>query len=308
MAIPSSSIVDLATPIHKRANPGIEQATRDRLEWTWGLGHGNLDEHLREFDNSRVATAEGTFKKAFVDPTFNRIFEYLIVPVDPIGTAPARLLTVGVPPHLALCTTFGKILKAWGNLSHIDWDGECLALVDRAGVAPLNGRPPLEMWQLNEMENVYRKWSWSEYVPPSFLTEEFDKTMVEPEEVSHRDTRLRRRLADGNAELEPTSRYELKRRRLPSPELKTGYCFEDDLDELDARASLHEDYVMNRKLEKKIQRWLAEVGTSRSEADETLLNDGQIKYDSPRERSRNIKALDLKRPDFMTRFHDRMAV
>jgi hypothetical protein len=85
-----------------------------------------------------------------------------------------------LPPHLALCTTPGKIMKAWGSLPRDVWDAHRVSLADRAKAAAHEGRPALGIWQLDEMALIHRRWSWSEYVPPSFSS---DQTMVQPEKL-----------------------------------------------------------------------------------------------------------------------------
>ncbi|KAF8198156.1 hypothetical protein K438DRAFT_1966903 [Mycena galopus ATCC 62051] len=353
MAIPSSSIVDLATPINKRGVPGIQDQARDRLEWTWGLGHGHLDDHLHAFvDPQKILTDESVLvfprddmiqklsirrappgvRRPHIQKIYDgcKAFEYLVVPIDLASTFPARILTAELPPHLALCTTFGKMLKAWGTWPGKDWDAQCISVIERSKSVPHDGRPALEMWQLTQMELIHRKWSWADSVPSSFLSEASDQTMVEPEEEHHDG---KRKSAHSIEELEAggsDSRHEPKRRLLPSelqspPEIRLfpSVDGDDSDDENDAisndshisgvdgdpeefvKASMARgDYEVDRKWLKGIRRWAAKA--SKADADETLLSDGQIKEDS-REQPRDATSLDLGKPDYLQR-HKRMAV
>ncbi|KAF7340827.1 hypothetical protein MSAN_02112000 [Mycena sanguinolenta] len=213
MTIPSSAIVEWAKPIDKFARnvPGTDHLIRRHLERTWGLENGTFDEHVREFvDPQNILTdetpptttlslfflsRENRFGKlgvsrSHVQKLYNKrkTFEYLVLPIhlDPmaidrkIPCPPAQILTSGVPPHLALCTTFGKMLNAWSAFSHIEWEAECLRLVLRArGFSTRTrtrtrddnndkARPVLAMRQFSEMEIVFRNWAREDFVPPSF--------------------------------------------------------------------------------------------------------------------------------------------
>ncbi|KAF8198155.1 hypothetical protein K438DRAFT_1966902 [Mycena galopus ATCC 62051] len=356
MAIPSASIVDLATPIHKRDAPGIQEETRDRLEWTWGLGHGHLDKHLQEFvDPQGILTDESLLifprndiihklssrggqsssRRPHIQKLYEgcKTFEYLVMPLDSANILPARILTSEVPPHLVVCTTIGKMLKAWAAWRRRDWDAGCVLLVERTKAVPHNGRPALGPWQLTQMESLHGRWTWTEYVPPSFLSEDSDQTMVEPEEEHHGG---KRKSTHSNSDAEASSsgsRHEPKRRLLPSelqrpPIIRLFPSVDSDEDtdadehelisndshvsgidgdpEEFAKASMARgDYEVDRKWLKGIRRWAAKA--SKADADETLLNDEQIKEDS-REQPRDATSLDLGKPDYLRRHKQHMAV
>ncbi|KAJ7888548.1 hypothetical protein B0H14DRAFT_2692943, partial [Mycena olivaceomarginata] len=342
MAISSSSIIDLAIPIHQADTPGIRDKVRDRLEWTWGLAHGHLDEHLREFvDPERILTDRTVLVFPHNDliqefssrdisgrlgvrrPHIQKMykgcttFEYLIIPTDSTSTLPPRFLTCELPPHLALCTTYGKMMQTWGFLPRKVSDAQRESVVDRAKDANHEGRPALGMWQLNQMKYVYSTWSWIDYVPPSFLSEDSDHTMVEPEEEERpRDTKRK------SAGSHSASRHEPKRRLLPS-ELQTPVTaeirlfpsadgdaesdddepisvdshisgVEGDPEEFAKASHARGDYEVDHKWLKKMRRWAAD--TSGADAGEALFNDEQIKDDS-REQPRDAMSLDLAKPD-----------
>ncbi|KAJ7218975.1 hypothetical protein B0H12DRAFT_326769 [Mycena haematopus] len=263
-----------------------------------------------------------------------KTFEYLVLSTDAPGAMPPRILTSEIPPHLALCTTFGKMLKAWGLLPRKDWDAKQVSVVERAKAVLHDGRPALGMWQLTLMDQVHRKWTWAVYVPPSFLSADSDQTMVEPQE-EHRDTK--RKSTSSDVELDACSsdsRHEPKRRLLPSeshsappftvrlfPSVDSEADEDDDDDTISndshisgvegdpeefAKASLARgDYEVDRKWLKGIRRWAKRA--SSADADETLFNDAQIKNDS-RERPRDAASLDLGKPDYLLRHTSRMAI
>ncbi|KAJ7842810.1 hypothetical protein B0H14DRAFT_1022318 [Mycena olivaceomarginata] len=211
MAISSSSIIDFAIPNTKRDVPNIQDQVRNRLEWTWGLGHGHLDEHLQEFVDPQGLLADQTVlvfphndiieqisrrtdrgKSGVRRPHIQKLykgcnsFEYLVLPIDSASTLPPRLLNLEVPPHLALCATSGKMSQAWGSLPREVCDAKRASLLQRAKAAIYSARPALGMWQLTDMQHIHRKWSWIDYVPRSFLSEKSEQTMVEPEEEEPR--------------------------------------------------------------------------------------------------------------------------
>jgi hypothetical protein len=152
--------------------------------------------------------------------------------------------------------------------------------------------------------------------------------MVEPEEEP-RDTK--RKSSDNNVgwELSSASRYEPKRRLLPSelqPQTAEVRLFpsadgavesdEDEVISVDSHISGVEgdpeefakashargDYEVDRKWLKKIRRWAAD--TSGADAGEALFNDEQIKEDS-REQPRDAMSLDLAKPDYVERWQRR---
>ncbi|KAJ6530314.1 hypothetical protein B0H19DRAFT_1192800 [Mycena capillaripes] len=357
MAIPAASIIAFATQSSKRDVPGIQDQVRDRLEWTWGLGHDRLDEHLQKFvDPQGILTDEallvfphndiirevwlrhGRAKLGIRRPHIQRLykgcksFEYLVVPIDSDSPLPVRLMHLEVPPHLALCTTSGKMMKAWGHLLGKDCDILRASVVERSAAATHNNRPALTKWELDIMKLTYRTWSWMDYVPPSFLSETSDQTMVEVEEEEH--SLPKRKLPSRNMEWEArssASRHEPKRRLFPSelkqdppaPNIRLFPSADGDDDERDdaisadshisgvedpdefAKASLARgDYEMDRRWLKGIKRWAK--GTSGAGGDDSLLNDTQIRED-PREQPRAAASLDLDKPDYLLRQKKRTA-
>lgn len=229
-----------------------------------------------------------------------------------------------------LCTTYGKICNAWRFLPRKVWDAHHDSLVERAKDATREGRPALELWQLIEMEHVYEKWTWTDYVPPSFLLKDSDRTMtmVEPDEepsdrkrkspdrssAARHDSELKRRLL--SSELQAPVKVEI--RLFPSVDDKDE---SDDNDAISvdshisgvegdpedfAKAShARGDYGVGREWLRRMRRWAA--GTSGADTGGTLFNEAQIK-DDWRERPRDASSLDLDKPDFRARFPGRTAV
>ncbi|KAJ6510838.1 hypothetical protein C8R45DRAFT_1161931 [Mycena sanguinolenta] len=353
MSISSAAIIDLAT-----ANNlcDIPAQVRSRLEWTWGLELGHLDEHLLDFeDHERILTNEADLvfprneiirqlasrdntatmgvRRVYIQKVYDEcnMFEYLVVPTTADSPMPPRIITSGVPPHLVLCTTHCKMLKAWGNLPRKLWDANRASVVERAKAVPhSNARPALGMWQLTRMDHIHSKWTWTDYVPPSFLSGHSDLTAVQTE-----DNPITKRKSIGSdleASNSPGSHFEPKRRLLP-PESESPPLFvvqllsdadeDDDEDDDDdaisndsyisgvegdpeefSKASMARgDYELDPRWLKGIRRWAKR--TSSADGDETLHNDEQIN-DDPREHPRDAASLDLRKPDYLLRDTRRM--
>jgi hypothetical protein len=259
-------------------------------------------------------------------------FEYLVVPIDPASPHPARLLISEVPPHLALCTTSGKIMKAWGRMPATECAPLRTSVIERAKATIHHDRPPLSIWELDVMKSTHRTWSWMGYVPQSFVSDTSDQTLVE---MGEEESPPPKRQLSGGKNMDWTarsssSRHELKRRLLPSelqqPNPPTATVrmvasadgddddddddddvisaeshisgIEDDPEEFAKASMARGDYEVDRNWLKGVKRWA--VGTSGADADEALLIDTQIKED-PREQPRVVTSLDLEKPDYLSR-------
>ncbi|KAJ7233516.1 hypothetical protein B0H12DRAFT_1076605 [Mycena haematopus] len=359
--ISPTSIIAYATQLSKIDVPGIQDQVRDRLEWTWGLDHRHLDEHLQTFSDTHGIFTDNTVlvfpHNAMIHevwlnygvvefgvrpPHIQKLykgctsFEYLVVPIDPASPHPARFLISEVPPHLALCTTSGKIMKAWGRMPAKECDPLSASVIERAKAAIHPDRPPLSTEMLDTMKFTHRFWSWANYVPPSFVSDTSDQTLVEVEE----DSLIPKRKLSGSENLDwatksSSSRNEPKRRLLHSelqpPDLPTATVrmfpsadgdddddeddvisadshisgLEDDPEELAKASMARGDYEVDRKWLKRVKRWA--VGTSAADADEALLIDTQIKED-PREQPRVVTSLDLEKPDYLSRRRSGMTI
>ncbi|KAJ6567403.1 hypothetical protein DFH09DRAFT_1363558 [Mycena vulgaris] len=334
MAISATSIIAYATQPSKIDIPGIQDQVRDRLEWTWGLDHRHLDEHLQRFavthdiftDNTllvfphndiirEVWLRYGATKLGFRRPHIQKLykgctsFEYLVVPIDPASPHPARLLISEMPPHLALCTTSGKIMKAWGRMPAKECAPLRASVIERAKATIHHDRPPLSIWELDVMKSTHRTWSWMNYVPPSFVSDASDQTLIEVE--GEESPVPKRKLFGGKnmdwAARSSSSRHEPKRRLLPSelqqpnPPTATDDVIsadshisgiEYDPEEFAKVSMARGDYEVDRKW---VKRWA--VGTFGADADEALLIDTPIKED-PKEKPRVVTSLDLEKPDW----------
>ncbi|KAJ7201055.1 hypothetical protein GGX14DRAFT_571628 [Mycena pura] len=260
----------------------------------------------------RNTTANFGLRRPSVRKVYNgcTAFEYVVLPIDPTDSRPSRMLVSNVPPHLVLCATSGKIHKAWGHLRGKDFDAQCASLVRRAnGVVPQD-RPRFGMREMNMMRNMYRLWSWIDYVPPSFLSEDSDQTNFEAEETSTPlypivdKAGVKRNVGNSRS-----SSPEPKRRLYPS-ELQhdpyTRLCSSTSSDDtLSSYSSIVEesegvymDCEMGRTWVKGIESW-AEETTAAAECDErTLLNDSQIPED-PKEQPRVLTKLEMEKPDYL---------
>ncbi|KAJ7666715.1 hypothetical protein DFH06DRAFT_1322686 [Mycena polygramma] len=347
MPISSTSLLTLATPAHKVNTPGIRgqiaRLFRDRLEWTWGLGHGRLDEHLREFSDphrvfmndsllvfpptdiirkisSRGAKTKSDVRRAHIQKVYKGCtsFQYLVVPVDPCSDVPAHTLVSNVPPHLALCTTSSKIMRAWGHLKGRDYNAIRLSLVERIQTARLPDPLRIGVSDLNTMRSTHWSWILIDYVPPSFLSEDSDQAEVAESVRSLSDSGFSSNMA-WEVGSSASCYHEPKRRLLPSerqadfpsanirmfPSTDGMQDDDDDAmsedshvpggedpDEGKARAAPEDDEA-DLAWTKGISQW----AKGASEADADTLNDAQIKQDS-REPPRFAASLDLAKPDY----------
>ncbi|KAJ7450034.1 hypothetical protein B0H11DRAFT_2078168 [Mycena galericulata] len=204
MAISSAAIIAYATPLHKLNIPGICEEVRDRLEWTWGLGHDRLNEHLGKFVDPLLDITDGTilvfphsdiirdiwFRTRFLRsgirrPNIQKVykgikaFQYLVLAIDLSSPIPARNVVSEVPPHLVLCATYGKIKRTWGHLPGKDFARIRALIIERLQT---DTKPVLGPRDFEIMPHIHRQWSMIDRVPSSFLSEDSDQTMVEEDE------------------------------------------------------------------------------------------------------------------------------
>ncbi|KAJ7450036.1 hypothetical protein B0H11DRAFT_2078174 [Mycena galericulata] len=209
MAVSSASIIGYTTPLHKINLPGISDEVRDRLEWTWGLGHGRLDEHLGRFavdphldimDETvlvfphsdiirdiwfRTRFLSGGIRRPNIQKVYKgtKAFQYLVLPIDLSSPLPARTVVSEIPPHLVLCVTYGKLMKTWGHLPGKDFATVRDSLIQRSKMVGSPGATPaLDEEDFTIMPHLHRKWSMIDRVPSSFLSEDSDGTRVEEDE------------------------------------------------------------------------------------------------------------------------------
>ncbi|KAJ6510835.1 hypothetical protein C8R45DRAFT_1207678 [Mycena sanguinolenta] len=352
MAISALAFADFVDALPQDDTP---DRVRARLEWSWGLGHGQLDEHLLGFDDpqsmltdetvllfphndmirqlcSRDNTTTTGVRRSHISKLYDGLksFEYLCLPIAADSALESRILTSELPPHLAVCTTYGKLLRAWGKLQGDVWEANLGSVVERAKAGPTHARPALGQWQLTQMGHLHTAWTWSNYVPLAFLSASLDEKTSEG--VHHPSLKKKR-----TSNVFETRRNsfdfpdEPKRRLLPS-ELESPPLFvvqllaedQDDEDEDDsishdsyisgvegdpeefAKASMARgDHDMDAKWLTGIRRWAKRA--SSADGDETLLNDKQIP-DDPREQPRDAASLDLGRPDYLLRSTSRTAI
>ncbi|KAK7019902.1 hypothetical protein R3P38DRAFT_3551484 [Favolaschia claudopus] len=301
MAIPPSRIIDLATPLHDIEESCIRHRVRERL-WTWGLGHDHLDEHLQQFSDPQGFLTDDAI---LVFPQSNVVeelscrddrgktclyngrlsFEYIFVAIDPI-------------------------MKAWGRLPPKDWDAGCLSIMQRANSVVDSGRRPIHQRQLMLMEYIYRKWSWVDVVPSSFLSADSDQTMVEPtlatddeDESEHLQVK---RESPSNVEWDAFGSAfcrEPKRRLLPEELARSLNASEDGVDD-DSNASSVDSYLSRDEADSDAyeadRRWLEDIqswAVETSNAEKTPVHDGQIPDDSL-EQPPAASSLDLGTPDY----------
>ncbi|KAJ6456608.1 hypothetical protein C8R47DRAFT_1165160 [Mycena vitilis] len=349
MAISTATIIDLATPNLKRNLPGIPDEVRARLEWNWGLGYHRLDEHLQGFTDPegiftdetllvfppndmitliwhKYGVAEMGVRRPYIQTLYKGCmsFEYMVVPIDPTNPRPARLIDSDVPPHLALCTTSGKMMQAWGALPAKHADALCLSVAERLKAASHGTLYVLTTWDFSVMEITQRTWSSADCVPSSFHTESSDQMVEWKQEIPvHKPQMLNKRKLEANSS---ASNREPKRRLLPCERRKDPCIVSlsqadgddddsalgtdshisgvDDPDEFAKASAARGDYKLDRKRRKEIKLWAKR--TSGAELDAVLLNDAQVEQYSL-EQPRLATSLDLAKPNYVSRCKGRKA-
>ncbi|KAJ7217671.1 hypothetical protein GGX14DRAFT_597301 [Mycena pura] len=361
MAISATSIVELATHVNKLNVPGIHDEVLHRLEWCWGLGHNHLDEHLQLFsDPQHFLTDETLFvllhrevirniwrhnlgaKIGICWPPIQKLykgcksFEYIAIPSNPTSILPARALVLDVPPHVVLCTTFGKVSRAWGHLPAKAYDVLRDSLIERSKVATPNGEAVSSPSEFDSMEDIYRRWSWATPVPSSFFAEDSDHTMVEADEPpdprspgsSCKDTKH-----NGGSPASREREVDSKHRLLPSelapePQIRLSLAMDSDeeseADDMDdstvnsgSSVSTVEDSGQHRQVAcnefeddstwftddctrlKEIQDW-AQARSSAGDDVHVVYDDTDITDRLP-ERPRVVTTLNLEKPDYLSR-------
>ncbi|KAJ7666722.1 hypothetical protein DFH06DRAFT_1184592 [Mycena polygramma] len=342
MPISSATLLALATPSSKANVPGIRDQLRDRLEWTWGLGHNHLDKHLQGFSDLRLRrilmddslfvfpptdiTRKLSFRNTKAKFGVRRLhiqevykgctsFEYLVVPADPYSDVPIHTVISDVPSHLVLCTTSGKIGRAWGRMKGRDCDVIRLSLIERANAAIPTDSPALNVPDFHMMKDICLLWALIDYVPPSFLSEDSDQAEVAESVRSLSDSGFSSNMA-WEVGSSASCYHEPKRRLLPS-ERQADFPIRmfpsadgmqdddddamsedshipggEDADEGKARAAPGDDEA-DLAWTKVISQW----AKGASDADADTLNDAQIKADS-REPPRFAASLYLAKPDY----------
>ncbi|KAK7062261.1 hypothetical protein R3P38DRAFT_3251587 [Favolaschia claudopus] len=331
MPIPSPPIIHFATSLRNTGVPGSEKQTRSRLEWSWGLGHDHLEEHLEQFSDpqgllidenvlvfprndiiqqiSRHRGGRMGARRPHIRKLYNGVesFEYLIVPIAAAMNIAPRIVNLQVPPHIAICTTSGKMTHAWGLLPRKEWEANCVSLVERVSTVTCHNRPPLGKWQLTEMELIHRAWSWATYVPPKFLDADSDQTMVEPE-----DDRLpgtKRKSSDSVSRASTSASCREPKRRLLPCDLESASSADavDDVHTTASRIScVNGNSGALAKMDGFVDKWLEKTQRLATRAfaaktqddDQSLVTDEQLKEYSM-EQPRVVSELDLSQPDYL---------
>ncbi|KAF8147350.1 hypothetical protein K438DRAFT_1867804 [Mycena galopus ATCC 62051] len=359
MGIPPAAIISLMTAKHQAGTPGIGDTVRNRLEWSWGLDHNHLDEHLQEFIDPQgflvndlllvmphsgiireIQSRNWRHKVGVRRPNIHKLykgrtsFEYLVAAADPTSAFPAQMLVSELPPHLVLATTARKIIETWGYFAGDDFTAACASFVERTRTAiPPDSSFVCEMGDFDTAISIHGTWSFGDYVPPRFLSEDSDHTMVEVEESQRSESESGSNSSTGTQWEVGSSAscyHEPKRRLLPAELLHDPQVVDiqlyssvdgetdDDAISLDSHVSGAEDadeslwatiargdYEVNRSRRKQILNWAADI--SGADNDEMLLNNTQIEED-PMDQPRFATSLDFDKPDYLARCQNRTTV
>jgi hypothetical protein len=192
-----------------------------------------------------------------------------------------------------------------------------LSVVERAKSAIFHDRPALSLDDLDYMRIIHRTWSFGDYVPPAFLSEDSDQTMVAVEESSDSksDSGFSSNMgAKWEVGSSASCYHEPKRRLLPSelyPDAPTTdvrlFPSEngdaDDAISSDSHSGVEDSEEFSKaNVDHEMDTWLKYWAEETAEADtgELLLNDAQIEED-PKEQPRVAASLDLTKPDYLSR-------
>ncbi|KAJ7437275.1 hypothetical protein FB451DRAFT_1570734 [Mycena latifolia] len=344
MAISASDIIAFATPTKNANIPGIHGEVRNRLEWTWGLGHGHLDDHLRGFVDPQhvlINTAlliipppgitykiwgrntsrmKSGVRRSHIQKAYKGqdSFEYLVVPIDPADPIQPRMWISNIPPHLAICTTFSKISKAWAHLTGRESTVIKKSIIERSKpVTAPNPAFALDVSIFDVMQGLYWFWSQDDWVPDSFLSEDSDQTMVEEEEEP--EPKLSVRMISRQTAGSSASCYREPQRRLLPSELQQDpqhrlFPSEDGDDDSDDSMSsdshitgvedpeefmkANGDYETDRTWLKGIESWVQNA--EGVDDDAMLVNDGQIEAGA-KEGPRVATSMELDKPDYLSK-------
>ncbi|KAJ6484959.1 hypothetical protein DFH09DRAFT_397096 [Mycena vulgaris] len=265
---------------------------------------------IREIWLRNLKTKSGV-RRPHIQKVYNdsKSFEYLVVPIGSSSPIPPRIVASTFPPHLALCTTSGKLRKSWGHLAGADYHVLRVGLIERSKtVTDAHPRFALDIWHLDVIREIHRRWTFTDHVPPRFLSEDSDQMVVEAEEDldsesdSSEDTDMEWEVGSS-----ASCHHEPRRRLLPcelEQDPENAFPSTDEDDEDDSMSSdsyltdvdAPEELSLDHRWLKGIQSWAA--GISGAEDDAMLLNDSQIKEDA-RERPRVATSLDLSKPDYL---------
>ncbi|KAJ7272788.1 hypothetical protein C8J57DRAFT_1506383 [Mycena rebaudengoi] len=312
-------------------DPGI--LVRGRLEWTWGLPSGTLEDHLRSFvdpafmqillDDSLIIVPQDDIVKQIREwsrnPTIGiprphiqelyegcQSFEYMILPVDPSAPVPPSFLSSEVPPHLTISTTCTKLERRWRDLIGRDFDATLRSLIRLAQTCtPTESTSIPSFGTFTSMQSIYRKWVHV-YVPRSFLGLEEEEPLPAPETRQQMDKPKEGGDSASSAESETDSfgsSCGSPQRRLlsceggahdPDNEGKMRFFSSADGRAADDDTALSFDSHISGVDDP--EDW-AEGTAGSGSPEESLLNDSQIVED-PTELPRIASALDLTKPDY----------
>ncbi|KAJ7666714.1 hypothetical protein DFH06DRAFT_1469919 [Mycena polygramma] len=307
MAISTSAIINLATSNLKRNLPGIPDEVGNNSADPEGIF---TDETLLVFPPNDIITlvwreygvAELGVRRPYIQeaacPT-NIWWSLSILPARfPRGLSPPMCL-----PHLALCTTSGKMMKAWGALPAKSTKPLQLSITERSKAASHGEQTVPTTWEFQVLELTHRTWASADYVPASFRSGSSDQTMVEWKQKIpvHKPKVLSKRKLDREAKSSASNYGDDDDSALGTDSHISGV---DDPDEFAKASAARGDYKLDRKRRKEIKLWAK--GTSGADPDAALLTDAQVEQYLT-EQPRVVISLDLDKPDYLSRCKGRKA-
>ncbi|KAJ7272807.1 hypothetical protein C8J57DRAFT_259619 [Mycena rebaudengoi] len=241
--IAALTAVIIASVIHRRQEKGPDAhfVGRARVEWSWGLASGGLEEHLSTFEDPVFAQIlmdqsldvlpqreviqqirrgylkTGPFTRTHIQCVYQgrKSFDYIILPVDPSTPVPPRMLSSELPPHLAVCTTCSNLTRRWARLTGYEFKPVVQSIMKLAkACADPSSIPDFEI-----MDLVFTIW-YCASPPRSFLGLELEEDpRPTPKQAARIEEPQVEEKSSAESELESwASSYEEPQRRLLSCE------------------------------------------------------------------------------------------
>ncbi|KAF7293056.1 hypothetical protein MIND_01205000 [Mycena indigotica] len=297
--------------------------SKNGLEWSWGLEHKKLNEHLQLF-----AAAEDmellTDERVYVSPHTTDIrriyfgkrplrtldfpnittlyagaqkFRYFVIPFDPSSSILPRRVELKTPPHIVLIRSTAKLMRAYHGAPMLH-DPIGSALADRIREATEHDRFPLGAGTLQFMRSLYWRFTHMNHVHPSFRSNHSDDERVveatpAPAFALIRPTSKPLPILGGKITFGPEPQ-----RRVTASEL--GQDFNEPVDTIEAEEDSGSEAEDNSSptWARDVEKWAQTTEQAAERDEKMLINDINSDW---QEGTRTVTSVDLAMPDYLTR-------
>ncbi|KAJ7058170.1 hypothetical protein C8F01DRAFT_1149819 [Mycena amicta] len=314
----------LADAVHtyRNLNDDIRAEVRTRLEWTWGLEYGGLEEHLRQFADAAeslladermivippvVIVEDLLFRDMEVFPLTRKahvmqlydtdFFHYFVVPLHPTTALPARRMESRTPPHIALVMTVARLERATRHELMRD-NFVRRDIVKRVADATQQDPFYLTIHDVEKMDLMVQNWTRAELIPKGFSSGESDTTLVDNLFRSPSPSPPYRKILPVDLPPEPC-------RRATTEELNAEIVLVDVsklpqlahlLDEPDSGSECEDD--SNPSWAADLRDWVKSASHATEENEPPLVDQSENSTDGE-ERTRTFDSVDLTQPDYL---------